>query len=131
MRMHRGRILKLRERVTGQPIGPALQDEELRRVLFQMRFYRRPGLHELTIARTRRQFDVELGAGGGARASLVGAPAAGKQRATVLMQVGDDYPRVGFKAVEHPIAMMGVDIDIGDPLDAMPPASVSITTSVS
>ncbi len=36
------------------------------------------------------------------------------------MQIGEDQLRIGLERIEHPIAMMRVDVDIGDPRQAVP-----------
>src|SRR5512145_3043629 len=36
------------------------------------------------------------------------------QESPVLVDVGEDQIRVAFEAVENPVAVMGVDVDVGD-----------------
>ena len=91
----------------------------MRRVTLEMGFDARPGCHKFTVPGARRQFDIELGADRLAATGFVGAAAAGKQAATVLVNVGDDHAGIGFKAVEHAVAVVGVDVYVGHARDTV------------
>ena len=64
----------------------------------------------------------------GAAADLVGRAGARIEVAPILVQVGEDDRRVVLERVEHPIAVMRVDVDVGDALQAVRARSSSITT---
>jgi energy-dependent translational throttle protein EttA len=105
---------EVRDRVSGQAVGAALEDHEVGRMPLEVGFDDRPGGEKLCIAGARRQGKVELAAGGGARSDLVGGSGAGIQEASVLVRVGDHERRVVLEGVEHAVAVMGVDVDVRD-----------------
>jgi hypothetical protein len=79
-----------------------------------MREHLRPNRVEFGIAGPGRQWYVELGAGGGAAADLGIGAGARIQALSALVQIREDQPRVVLEGVIHAIAMVRIDIDIGD-----------------
>lgn len=53
--------------------------------------------------------------------ALLGRARAGIERLAGLVQVGDDDRRVVLEGVEHAIAMVGIDVDVGDRAQPVPP----------
>ncbi len=73
------------------------------------------------IAGAGGQWHVELGAGGRAAAALGRRPGARIERLATLVQVGDDDLRVVLEGVEHAVAVVRVDVDVGDAPEAVTP----------
>ena len=112
---------QMRDRVALEAVGSALEDHELRPVALQMRFDCSPGLEKFAIAGTRRQWQVELRSNGCASTRLLAGPGARVQVAPVLVQIREYQRRIILKRVIDAVAMMRIDVDIGDPLEAMLP----------
>lgn len=121
-----GRILmrsrcigQLRKRIAPQAVGAALEDDELGRMAIEMRFDLGEGCPEGLVTGAGRQFEVQLAALRAALARLVRAARARVQRATVLVDVREDQRGIVLEAVEDPVTMMHVDVDVGDAFDAV------------
>ena len=119
MRMDLRRIGEMSERVAVQAIRPALEHHELRLVLAQMRDDTRPGFEELAVACAGRERDVELGALGSALAGLAGITGPGVQIASVLVDIGEDQVGVVLVRVKDAVAVVHIDVDVGDAADAV------------
>ena len=106
-------ITQMRERVPLQPVGAALEHEELRLECPEVRHYPRPRLRECLIARAGRKRDVELGTFGLASSRFVRVTGARVQEPPVLVDVREDQVRIVLVSVEHAVAMVDVDVDVG------------------
>ena len=100
--------------VAGEAVGAALEDHELGRMPLEMRLDHGPRGQEFVVARAGRQGQVELAAHGRAGADLVRRTGARVQESPVLVRVGEDQRRVVLEGVEDAIAMVRVDVDVGD-----------------
>ena len=108
------------DRVAGQAVRATLEHDEFRPEVGQVGLDPLPGPAELVVAGTRRQGNVQLGAGRGAPAGLLRRPRAGIQEAAVLVDVGEADTGILLEGVEHPVAVVGIDVHIGDPPQAVP-----------
>ena len=107
------------ERIPGNAIRTALQEDELGRLRLKVRKHLGPDHRKRRIVRPRRQRDIELGPARGAATDLVRASSAGVEVATILVQVGEDHAGVVLETVIHPIAVVGIDVDVGDATEPM------------
>ncbi len=80
------------------------------------------------IVGARRQRQIELGALRAPRPVSSAAPVPGIEVAAVLVQVGEDHRGVVLEGVEHAIAVMRIDVDVGDARQAGRLRSCSMTT---
>ena len=78
-----------------------------------------PGLEEHRVVGARRQRNVELRSLRGAAPGFAAAARAGIQKAPVLVQVDELELGVGLERVEHAVAVMRIDVDVGDAADAV------------
>jgi hypothetical protein len=88
--------------------------------LAQVRFDLEPFPMKVFVARTRRQRQVQLGACGAALARLTGRTCSWIQGAPILVDVREERICVGLERVEHAVPVVRVDVDVGDPLQAVP-----------
>src|SRR5215831_8218532 len=109
----------MRERIPLQAVGTALEQEELRLEPPQMRQHPRPGDRKRFVTVTWGKRDVEFGALCLAAAGFVCRARARIKVAAILVDVGEDQIRIVFVGVEHAVAVMHVDVDIGDALNAV------------
>jgi sulfate-transporting ATPase len=116
------RQAQVRNRIALETISPALQKQEFRLEALQVVDHTRPNFRKRRIGGARRQRQVELGAGGGATPCFMHSAGAGIQITSIFMDIGNDHVRVILERVEHPVAVMGVDIDVGNALQARTPA---------
>ena len=116
--MRLGRQAQVRNRITLETVGAALQDHELRGELLQMRHDIRPHGREHAVVRARRQRHVELQAARGALAGFLRHARARIEVAAILVQVGEYHRRVILERIEHAVAVVRVDVDVGDALEA-------------
>ncbi len=118
-RMRFLRITKVGDRVALQAVRAALQDDELGLGIVDVGFDQLPGLVELLVPGARRHRDIQLGAGRGAGAGLVDGPGSRVEKASVFVQVRKYQVGIVFESVEDTVAVMRVDIDIGDAAQAV------------
>jgi sulfate-transporting ATPase len=112
--VRRGREGKMREWIPCDAVGTALQQDELRREVFQMLQYLAPRGIEGCVIGTRRQRHVEFGTRGRTLAPLEGAACTRIKETPILVDVGEDQLRVALESVVEPITMMGIDVNISD-----------------
>ncbi len=117
--MHRRTHLQMGNGIAGEGVRPALQQNELGRVILQEAFGRGPQAHELPVLGERGQGYVQFGAAGRAGPGLMGMAGARIQVVPILVEVDDGEVRVIGEGVEHPVAVVGVYIHVGDAPDAM------------
>ncbi len=110
------------QRVAGETVCPALEDDELRLRLIEIGLDLPPRITEIRIVGARRQRQIELGADRGPVPGLVAGAGTREQESPVLMDIGKQYVRVFSESVVHAVTMMGIDIHIGDTAQAMTPA---------
>ena len=108
--------------VAGQAVGAALEQVEPGPGRAQELLGPRPQAQGDVVAGLRRQGQVELGAGGRALAGLRRRSGARVQIAAVLVEVHDGHRGIGREGVEHPVAVVGVDVHVGHALHAVAPA---------
>ena len=107
------------EGIAGETVGAALEDDELGFGGVDVGLDPIPGIEEGVVAGAREQRDVELGALGCARAGLVRPPGARIEKAAVLVDVADEDLGIILEGVEDAVAVVGVDVDIGDAVDVV------------
>jgi len=112
--VRRRREGKMGEWITGDAVSAALQHDELRREVFQMLQYLAPRQIKGRVIGPRRQRQIEFGTHSLTLAPLKGAAGARIKETPILVDVGEDQLRVALESVVEPIAMMGIDVDIGD-----------------
>ena len=110
---------QMRDRIAGHAVRAALKQDEFARARPQVGLDLLPSLHELGIPGARRKRQIQLGAGGQTLAGLLGRAGAGIQVPPVLVNIGEQQIGIVIERVEHPVPMMGVDIDVGDAFEAM------------
>ena len=102
------------DRIALQAVSAALHEDELGLLRVDKGLYPVPGPPELDIIGARRYRDIELGALCPPLAGLVRMSGARIQVAAVFVDIGKYQVGVVFETVEHTVAMVGVDIHIGD-----------------
>jgi len=105
-------------------VGTALQQDEFGFVPTQIIFHQRPDFVEHGIVGKRGYRYVQLGTLGDAAPGFVQVTGAGVKRVSILVDIGKQQIRIIFETVKHAITMMGVNIDVGDALDAVLRAQV-------
>ena len=103
---------QVRERIPGDAVGAALQNDELGRVVLEVAQDLRPGHLECRIVGTRCQGQVEFGAGRRTAPAFVGATRARIEEPAILVQVGENHLRVALEPVKDAITVMRIDIHI-------------------
>ena len=114
-----GRELQVRDRIAAERVGPALQQDQLGLRGFEIALDFLPRLEEHRVVGARRQRNVELRADGGAAPRFAAAAGAGIEKAPVLVQVGELELGICLERVEHAVAMMRIDVDVGDAANAV------------
>ena len=104
----------MRQRISSDAVRPALQQQKFGLETFQMTQNLVPGRREGRIVRARRERQVELGAYSLSPAALIGAAGAGIEKSTIFMDVGEDHLRIVLESVKHAIAVVCVDVDVGN-----------------
>ncbi len=102
------------DRISLQAVRTALKQDEFGAPLAQKCLRAVPSLEESGIVSTRWERHVELRTARSARAGLVGGTRARVEIAAILMEIDEDEGRVRLERIEDAIAMMRVDIDVGD-----------------
>jgi len=106
-------------RIAVQAVGTALHDDEFRPGIVQVAQHPRPDIAELTIAGLRRQRDIHFRPGCPALAGFAGGPRTRIQITTIFMDIGENQVRVILETIKNAIPVVGIDVDIGDPLQLM------------
>ncbi len=104
------------DRIAFQAVGTALQDDELGRMPLHVLDDAGPDGVEHTVVGTWWQRDVELGSACRTSPFLLRAAGAGVEVMPVLMDIGKDDARIVLEPVEHAVAVMSVDVDVGNAL---------------
>ena len=84
--------------------------------LQQRRDNRFERLQPQPVRRERRQRDVDRGAGRRPRTDLLDEAGAGKDRPAVLVERDGQHPGLVVEDLLHAVAVVGVDVDVGNPL---------------
>jgi hypothetical protein len=79
----------------------------------------RPFRLEHRVVRARWYGDVQLGARGRASPDFVRPACAGIQMAAILVDVGEDQIRIVLEAIVDAVAMVGIDVDVGDTFESV------------
>src|SRR5579862_8866501 len=116
--VHVRREAQVCDRIAVDGIGAALQDDEFRIVSRQVRHDVRPHLRKYFVVGPGGQRHVELHAGRSAAPFLSGVTRTRIEVASVLVQVGKHDCRVVLERVEDAVAVVCVDVDVGDPTQA-------------
>ena len=107
------------QRIARHTVGTGLQDDELRRERLEVTHNLLPRRLESGIVSARHQRQIEFRARCLALADFIVRARARVQVAPIFMDVGEDDARVGLETVIQPIAMVSVDVDVGDALQAV------------
>src|SRR5262245_16292108 len=102
------------KRIAREPVRAALEDQELGARLVDEALGLLPCAHELRIARAGRERQVQLGALGRAAPGLVHRAGPRIEKLTVLVDVHANDVGVVLELVEDAVAMVHIDVDIGD-----------------
>ena len=124
MRMRLFGQFQVRDRIAPQAVCTALKNDELRRMALDVGFDGRPGREEFRIARAGRQRQIQLGAFRAARTGFRIGAGARIQIAPILVQIREYQRRIVLESVKDAVAMMRVDVDVGDPRKAVHPLQV-------
>ena len=119
MRKRGRRVIQVCQGVVFQPVRAAREDDELRFEMSQMLFHPRPGLQEFSVAGSRFQRDIELAAPRRAFACFVLSPGPRIKVAAVLVDVGENEIRIFFIRIIDALAVVHIDIHIGNAPDAI------------
>lgn len=107
------------EGITLNTISPRLEDDQFRFTLSNKLFNYRPCFIKQVVIGKWRHWYIERSIFRFTRTCLFCCTSTGIEKATVLMDIGVDKIRVGFKGIKNTIAMMGVDINIGNSADSL------------
>ena len=113
---------QMRYRIAFEAISSALQKQKFRLESRQVRDRPRPNFRKSSIGRAGRQRQVELGAGRSSAAGFVHRTRARIQIASVFVDVGNNHIGVVFESVINAVAVVGVDIHVGNALEPRAPA---------
>ena len=117
--MRGGAEFHIGDRVTLDTVGAALQQDELRLVFTQVSLDQRPDLLKYGVIGKWRHRDIQFGTLGGTLAGFVYESRARVERAAILVDIGEDQVGIVLEAVKHAVAVMRIDIDVRDLLDAV------------
>ena len=112
-------IAKVCYRVTFEAVGTTLKQDKFGFCVIDIGLNSRPGLLKIDVTRAGLHRDIELGATRPSFAGLLGGARARVQVAAILMDIREDKVWVIFETVEHAVAVMRVDIDVGYALHAV------------
>lgn len=107
------------DRIAGDTIGTALQQNELRLRFFYKALHLLPCLQEELIIRPRWQRDIELGPFRLTCASLLHRACSRVEKTAILMQIDENQIRITLESIEDAITMVGINVHIGDTSDPM------------
>ncbi len=102
-----------------EAVCAALHDYELRPGSVDVFFNPLPGGVEIRIVRAGHKRNIEFRAARLALASFLGSARTRIQVATVFMDIGKYQIRVFLETVENAIAMMSINIDVGDSIESV------------
>ena len=105
---------QVRDGVTLQAIRPALHQDELGFGFLQVGLHPCPRAVKVAVIGARREWNIEFRATRPAGSCLFGGAGARIQKTPVFMDVGEYQVRVILESVKHAVAMVRIDIDIGD-----------------
>ena len=107
------------QRIQPVRVGPALAEQELRPELpDHRRHHRMERAQPPAIVGTGRQRHVHRSAFGAGAAGLGREAGTGKKRQRRLVQAHGEYPRIIVEDLLYAVAVVHVDVHVGDPLDA-------------
>ncbi len=112
-------IAKVGYRVALETVGTSLQQYEFRLCMVYEGLDAAPHYFEITVISACRHRNIELGSARTALPRFFGRTCSRIQMAAIFVDICKDQIRVIFKRVEHAVAMMRVDIDVGDALNAV------------
>ena len=104
----------MRKRIAGDAVGAGLQQDYFRAEGAQIFLHPRPGAIKIFIIGARRQWDVEFGVRRRTAAGLAGGTGAGIKKPPVFVQIGERQVGIVFKRIKHAVAVMRVNVHIGD-----------------
>ena len=121
----------MRDRVARKRVGTALKQDELGLPLLDIALDFAPRSLKRGIVGAGRQRDIELGADGNAAARLLARARAGIEKPAVLVQVGEGELGILLEGIEHTVAVVRIDVDVGDAHDAVvPPRGLDGDTAI-
>ena len=109
----------MRDRISLEAVSTALKNDELGFLVLKIRLDLAPGLVKVTVLRSGLQRDIQLGPFRFASARFFCGAGSGVKIATILVHVREYQVGVFFEAVKNAVAMMCIDIDIGNPRQAV------------
>src|SRR3954468_6987895 len=115
------RVTQVRNWITLETVGTALENDEFRLEPRQMLQDARPCLVKRQIIRAGRHRNVELRACRRSLPSFRNTACSGIQIPPILVQVGKDHAGVVLKCVKDSVTVMRIDIDISNALQTCMP----------
>jgi len=112
--VRRGRVAQVRDRIAGKTVRAGLQHNEPGPPSLDKGLKLFPGCHELAIAGPRLERQIHLGARGIAATGFPGPPGTRVQEPPVFMDIRENQIRIVVEGIENTVAMVGIDVDIGD-----------------
>ena len=111
-------------RITLQAVGAALHENELRLLRIDIGLHPLPCPPELGVIRARRQGNIQFCSLRPALAGLVRMTGSRVQVPSILVDIGKYQVGIILESVEDAVAVMSVDIDVGDSLQSVLQAQV-------
>jgi len=111
---------QVRDRVAFEAVRAALEQDEVGTAGAQVVLHLLPSRVVVLVARTGWQRQVEFRAERRADAGFLRHPGAGVEIAAVLVQIREQQVRVVLECVEHAVAVVRVDVNVGDTLHPVP-----------
>jgi len=112
--------LQMSDGITGDAVGPRLQDEKIRPVPLQESLRLWPEFPEERIVRFRRQGNVELGTRSSALSRLAHRACSRIEITAIFVEIDDDHRGIGFESIVDTVPMVSIDVHIGDPVHSLP-----------
>ncbi|GMQ87569.1 MAG: hypothetical protein BMS9Abin08_0773 [Gammaproteobacteria bacterium] len=122
MSMRLCRIFQVSDWIAGQTVGAALQQDKFRFCLIEEYFRRFPCLEKELIVGTGRHRNIQFGTGSRTATGFFHSTGPGIEVAAIFVEIHKHKIRVVLEGVEHAIAVMCIDINVGDALNSILPA---------
>ena len=107
-------IAKVRDGVALKTVGATLKQDELWPGLAKILLNTTPSYAKFSIAGAGSHRDIEFGASSPARAGLGLGAGTRIQVAAIFVYIGKYEVRIVFESIEHPVAVVCVDIDVSN-----------------
>ena len=109
----------MRDRVALEAVRTALKQDEFGLRVLEVTFHAAPGHVKFRISRARRHWNIELCTFGLTRAGFFSAARTRVEISTIFVKVGKNQIGIVFETVKHTVAVVCIDIDIGNAPDSV------------